>query len=147
MSLIAYFWCLLGLYLGVFINLNPGCGSCYMNEETVYTFNPLLSLSVLPWRQAGDRYEWKIAATRSDLREITDEKRISIIHFIITILKYFMFILLFINDLRFAKNSPNSCKIGLFICISEKKQYQNLRNFQNWQNECWSGRPTSAQIV
>ena len=82
MSIIAFLSCLLGLYLGVFINLNPGCGSCYMNEETVYTFNPFLSLSV-------DRYEWKIAATRSDLREITDEKRISIIHFINNHIKIF----------------------------------------------------------
>jgi len=94
MSLIAYFWCLLGLYLGVFINLNPGCGSCYMNEETVYTFSPLLRLP-------ADGHVGKIAALRSDLREITTKIKFPLYISQITILNYFILIMLFISDLRF----------------------------------------------
>ncbi len=75
MPVIAYFLCLLGLFLGVFIYLIIGFSSWPMISNGAYAINPFLRFSI--YKRRG-----KIGTRRADFREILAGKPISIIHYI-----------------------------------------------------------------
>ena len=100
MSIIVYFWCLLGLYLCVFINLRHGFCSWSMNSEGVYTFNPLLCFSI-------DKREGIIAALRSSFGERIAEKQNSVIHFINSYIKlFYAYFANYVSTKFWSKNDP-----------------------------------------